>query len=217
MSAIKERPILFSGEMVRAILDGRKTQTRRAVKQWDVLFSLDDVGIWDGLGDEGDWLASRCPYGRPGRRLWVREAFAVAQVATPTTPIKEKIVYRADMPDDYDMFGIPAKRWTPSIHMPRSASRILLEVVSVRVERLHAMTIDDLVAEGIGDPLEDPESVVGQAFCRAEHAAIGGVPLKHHPEIYGYAALWDAINGPGAWDTNPWVWVVEFRRLEPTV
>ena len=146
----KERPIIFSGPMIRAILEGRKTQTRRIVKP--------------------NCLSKLSPYGRTGDRLWVRETWG-------HNPEGPGYVYRSD--GDFDM-KFHGDRWRPSIHMPRWASRITLEVTGVRVERLQDINEEDALAEGV------------------EHA---------------FRSLWESINGPGSWDANPWVWVVEFRRV----
>ncbi|KAF7958240.1 hypothetical protein AWV80_01330 [Cupriavidus sp. UYMU48A] len=225
MTTVKERPILFSGAMVRAILEGEKSQTRRVLKQ--ATGPSLSVGIeeepgvaelsWlygDGPGHDVHERIKRvaCPYGKPGDRLWVRETWS-----QPTTLDPGPTVYRADypacVPPGFENIP-PAESitWKPSIHMPRSLSRIRLEVTDVRVEKLQSMSQNDLWSEGIGELLEDPNSAPGRAFNEAEHYMIGGAPMKHIPEMYGFAALWDSLNGAGAWDANPWVWVVEFRR-----
>ncbi|WP_257744569.1 hypothetical protein [Burkholderia glumae] len=240
---MKERPILFSAPMVRATLDGRKSQTRRVVKHQPP----DDVApitvgryhptIIDRHGDEapgdevfgaysedGVW-GCKCPYGEPGDRLWVRETWSTDFAQHYPC---ERVWYAADDDRRHDIevrdgvrgifspesnLHVPF-RWRPSIHMPRWASRITREITRVRVERLQSMSINDLCAEGIDDLLEDPDSVVGEAFNRAEHFKIGGAPMRHEPEIYGFAALWDSLNGAGSWEANPWVWVIEFKRIE---
>jgi hypothetical protein len=199
----KERGILFSGPMVRAILDGRKTQTRRVVQNVpDAAVDIThnnarDVWFWVGEHShlEGE-IINR--YGKPGDRLWVRETWGVtAKVSTdcwmygPYNDIdKDFIGYRADDPEPY-------WHWKPSIHMPRRFSRITLEITDVRVERLQDITEADVRAEGFtereGEPLAD--SVTGW----------------HEP----FAAAWDAINykrGYG-WNKNPWVWKIEFIKL----
>ena len=196
---MKERPILFSAPMVRAILNGTKTQTRRAVKDRHI-DSAPPACIFQ-------WLRERCTYGQPGDRLWVREAFMhepadycwEASVSIPCRPAET--VYRADHDGDTRGAG-----WKPSIHMPRALSRILLEITSVRVEPLQDISEADAVAEGIardGDGYErfhvDPDAPVGQSFTR-------------NP-VLAYRGLWDYINGGGAWDKNPLVWVIEFRRV----
>ena len=227
---IKERPILFSGPMVRAILSGEKTQTRRAIKPQptdadDQLhggelskrapYDIEDyeTGVTLGYGfsnDTGDGfgLVWRCPYGRPGDRLWVREAWTPDHSAFyPCFPY----VYRADAGFDYERneegkVYSPEQdawypfRWRPSIHMPRAASRITLEVTGVRVERLQDITEEDAKREGT------PSEIVPIDVSR--------MPSYPCDEIQGkFAALWESINGEGSWDVNPWVWVVEFKRV----
>jgi len=207
---MKERPILFSAPMVRAILEGRKTQTRRAAKHTllETLSRIIDCGNgW--WGDEEGEIQVRCPYGQPGDRLWVRETWAPLEAAG--TPY----IYRADADEDgsvpYLIHGSPMgggvghanpHRWKPSIHMPRRASRILLEVVSVRVERLQDISDADAKAEGViwddAGQYWQPSEDINCPCCFAYGA---------------YAELWESINGPKSWDANPWVWVVEFRRV----
>ena len=206
---MKERPILFSGPMVRAILSGAKTQTRRVVKLTDA-GRVRDVGSrrnWH-IGDPDAVLA--CHYGQPGDRLWVREAFMPCPLENPTTcPSRWNIAYASDAeqverqaPAGYNPMLYNYERWTPSIHMPRWASRITLEITSVRVERLQAISEADARAEGV------------------TAVSSGGVTLFTTTGVNcfqtakdAYAALWESINGPGSWDANPWVWVVEFRRV----
>ena len=212
---MKERPIIFSAPMVRAILDGRKTQTRRVVKGVR-MFSAEHDARWNphvirpggACPDSWSWWEgpahgpsmyheAACPYGRPGDRLWVRETFSgphcfeagagCGKAATPPSKWgrSSRIWYWAD--------GNPLRGdWTrprPSIHMPRWASRITLEVTGVRVERLQDISANDAVAEGVMDWATGPTS-----------------PQRD------YRALWESINGPGSWNANPWVWVVEFKR-----
>jgi len=199
-----ERPILFSGPMVRALLDGTKTQTRRVIKRqpW-ASCSIEEgndgespfvYSALNGAGPGHDVDESRtpcvCPYGQPGDRLWVREAWARAYV---TQAAQEWIVYREG--DNRTDYGGP---WKPSIHMPRWASRILLEITGVRVERLQDISEADAVAEGWQ---RRPE-------------------VSEDPQVHADAArdwymdLWEQINGTDSWAANPWVWVVEFRRIE---
>ena len=187
---MSERPIPFSAPMVRAILAGTKTQTRRL---WKLPRGCDWYaemgGERDGwFVDQGQpwWLhvsECRCPYGQPGDRLWVREAWA----RTTVFPGSEIIVYREG--DNRTDYGGP---WKPSIHMPRAASRITLEITGVRVERLQGISRGDAMAEG----------------CPFPNMAQGDDPRQW------FADLWTQINGPGSWDANPWVWCIEFRRLE---
>ena len=195
---MKELPIRFSGPMVKAILDGSKTQTRRVVKQdRDGLLDCKPTPAWDAF-----WQCVACPYGKPGDRLWVRETFgiddedgAVLYFADPDTA--QNAEHARICEDRY-----PRRR--PSIHMPRWTSRILLEITGVRVERLQDISEADAQAEGI----EYSERFEGYCIGMAEHYH------SHDPRL-SYASLWESINGPDSWAANPWVWVVEFRRIEP--
>lgn len=202
-----EKPILFSAPMVRAILAGQKTQTRRVVKppyasfarrpEFNIeLSSRRHVWLAYKAGEPGDWKWIPCPYGQPGDRLWVRETFAHIYRHNKPAPVERKsddVIYRADGHGiDAYAFG----RWCPSIHMPRWASRITLEITSVRVERLQAISASDAIAEGIpaGGP-ENPDGI----------------------EVREFRALWESINGADSWAANPWVWVVEFRRAAAAI
>lgn len=198
-----ERPILFSGAMVRAILAGTKTQTRRVVKPRKDPDYGRELSPCEIAGDEH--IARLCPYGAPGDRLWVRETFA-GSIAYERHgyPLKEwgnKIWYVAD--------GEPRSgQWTrprPSIHMPRCLSRITLEVTEVRVERLQDISDQDAVAEGTpcyvcGGPMDGRSEDDCHCFHRRATAS-------------DYRGLWESINGPGSWEANPWVWCVSFRRI----
>ena len=183
---MKERPILFSAPMVRALLAGTKTQTRRIVKARD----LEWMDVHQGLREPDN--AERCPYGQPGDRLWVRETFA--RIDGQTRPWIETDYQATYTHGDRlgDTLGIK-KRWTPSIHMPRHASRITLEVTGVRVERLQDISEADAIAEGVRNSLHLP----GGRFAREN--------FEH---------LWWTIHGDGSWESNPWVWVIEFKRVE---
>lgn len=211
----RERPILFSAPMVRAILAGTKTQTRRVIKDQSIgerySHPKDDGSIhleWQGdpCCGSGVWNVPEysgtalCPYGLIGDRLWVREAFSGPHCMGDAPPSKwgacSRIWYWAD--------GNPAGGdWTkpkPSIHMPRWASRITLEVTGVRVERLQAISEADALAEGI------VETCGGYGLP-------GGSHFHSVDPRESYWSLWEAINGPGSVQADPWVWVVEFRRL----
>ncbi|MDP4557915.1 hypothetical protein Q9247_09490 [Halomonas meridiana] len=200
----KERPILFNGDMVNAILAGRKTQTRRIVKPqrhpYGEIISADKVAE-EVLGMTG---AIRCPYGQPGDRLWVREAFRSRRVDN----LPGDVAYRADCPGEKTVPNSYGRPWKPSIHMPRWASRITLEIVSVRVERLQNISEADAMAEGIELPENGtyrdysvkPENNEGYDYCKSP--------------VDSYRTLWEKINGSDSWDANPWVWVVEFKRVE---
>jgi hypothetical protein len=218
----RQRPILFSGPLVRAILDGRKTQTRRAVRG-TADHHVSHVGWLDGEPAGPGWYLQeiphirhcdtliRCPHGVVGDRLWVRESFA----PSPDHPDAEHLLYRADGRDFGDGrlltngFDVDGIRWRPAIHMPRWASRITLEITAVRVERLQAITEEDARAEGADGTAPIP-------------AKINGKPGAMHcfgpdASVKAFRFLWDSINhARAAWSANPWVWVLMFRRLEPT-
>lgn len=186
-----ERPILFSGPMVRAILDGRKTQTRRLV-----------VCRSKRATDFDLWLQeAECPYGQPGDRLWVRETWG------RSTDLVRGYVYATDQ--HVSRFDILGERWTPSIHMPRAASRLSLEVTSVRVERLQNISEEDALAEGIREDGEPWASEYGWGVADRRVWAANTARQR-----FEYA--WDRINGDrAAWASNPWVWCVGFKRVEP--
>jgi hypothetical protein len=202
---MKERPILFSAPMVRAILAGQKTQTRRALTPDLFISSGGAVVRMASAGPATTGIReAHCPYWRqPGDRLWVREAWAWSgDGAIPAFDRvrKGEVWFRAD-PERTS----PGIRWRPSIHMPRWASRITLEVTGVRVERLQDISEADAQAEGV-----TPKWEPGCSGRLME--ALGGFSFR--PAASAYADLWEQINGPGSWDANPWVWVVEFRRVE---
>ena len=227
---MKYRPILFSAPMVRALLNGRKTQTRRIVKpqpteaMWDIARAnlggdtykaspavsptLGIVGLQierDGMLPMGFIEPNiRCPYGRPGERLWVRETWC--RLCDPET-LEGKTYYRATEPlhdmeitdgdgfTEYRKDGTPVIPWKPSIHMRREYSRITLEITYIRVERLNGISVPDAMAEGCDGSSNSMRSPYTE-----------------------YAALWAKINGtegPRSWDANPWVWVVGFRVVKP--
>ena len=223
MKPVCEHPILFSDPMVCAILAGQKTQTRRVVKWRDLqpglnlsFSSLEVFSYVPGTytlesrtrnGVESRSSPTRCPYGQPGDRLWVREAFA--RIDGQTQPWIETD-YRATYQQGYrlgDTLGI-RKLWSPSIHMPRHASRITLEITGVRVERLGAISAADAKAEGIEG---QTECGPWRNYERAGHWFPEG---KSTAPKLSFASLWHAINGAGSWQTNPWVWVINFKRLE---
>lgn len=228
---MKERPILFSGEMVRAILDGRKTVTRRVVKAKHLPFIENILG---GFLD-GKWNQRPMPYGQPGDRLWVREAFVLesncGDFVDNEPPFKDgrPVKRESHHPEDGSPLWLqphyratdptpelvnedcPFERcandgccqhWKPSIHMPRWASRITLEVTGVRVERVQDITEEQMWAEGIERSKASPTQA---STIYSDYA---------HPRR-AFQLLWDEINeGRGfGWDKNPWVWVIEFKRL----
>lgn len=213
----KERPILFSAPMVRAILNDRKYQTRRIVKPQPPASCRYEINgnhnkaicLADDSVDvpERPWFVPpyvdkaqcyvECPYGQPGDRLWVRETWAPMSTFDPSP--ETGAVYKAD--DHPSQKVIPAK-WKPSIHMPRWASRITLEVTGVTVERLRDISEADAFAEGI------ETSSNGVYFMDYTH----GIANACKPE-FSFMTLWESINGKGSWDVNPWVWVVSFERV----
>jgi hypothetical protein len=206
---MKERPILFSGPMVRAILAGRKTQTRRRIHP-DIASCLDDSGPPDYLYETKDNevlpVLTLCPYGAPGDRLWVRETWAhETDFGTHTG----KALYRADGDKREIEYGKPTDKWRPSIHMPRCYSRLTLEVVSVRVERVQEISEKDATAEGLDG------YVMGQGPVSRGELAIE--PGYWHERFYrlGFQHAWDAMHAKRGygWDANPWVWIVEFRGI----
>jgi hypothetical protein len=184
---MRERPILFSDPMVRAILAGRKTQTRRLATQRHFSEELHAralaVGVEAALLEMPDPPHVRSPFGAPGDLLWVRECFACPESVT---------YYRAD---EADLLP-PGARWTPSIHMPRWASRLTLLITSMRVERLQAIAEEDARAEGVA-PHEYP-------YCADDSRY-----------RMSFARLWDSLAAEGSrWSDDPWVWVVGFERVE---
>lgn len=229
----EERPILFNAPMVRAILDGRKTQTRRVVKPQPANgWALEEQPVLGRITSEhpdrgrfGVFIRQRintdyplsslipCPHGAPGDLLWVRETFGHEVRALGGTQ-HEKICYRATNPNAvrcYDCNGgeIPMK-WTPSIHMPRWASRILLRVTDVRVERLREISEADAIAEGVSE-LPMQHQVPG-AWWSADPT---DTKLHSRTSRGAFRLLWESINGAESWDANPWVWVIEFERVKP--
>lgn len=220
-----ERPILFSGPMVRAILDGRKTVTRRIMKpqptgtagkswpdedRWawpsNLARTMVDINEARGL----------CPFGSSGDRLWVRETWmpraapcgvesfsnGVIYAATPNAGGGYAVHARESHADQIARLSKPGFTWRPSIHMPRWASRLTLEVVGVRVERLQEIDEADILAEGV--TVDGVAKLTGTPWA--------DMPTLHH----AWERLWDSINGDRAsWASNPWVWRVEFRRVQP--
>lgn len=184
---MKERPILFSAPMVRAILEGRKTMTRRTIRipkcntPEDVFLTLLLEGLSKG--------AISCPYGKVGDRLWVRETFCDRD----SEGFLIKPIYRANEQEYEDADGWYFEpKWIPSIFMPKKYSRITLEITNVRVEQLQDISEADAKAEG------------------CDHFIIRDRLTSY---VDDYKNLWNRINGPGSWDANPWVWVIEFIRV----
>ncbi|MEW3783125.1 hypothetical protein ACM74W_01850 [Pseudomonas aeruginosa] len=205
---MKERPILFTGPMVRAILEGRKTVTRRVVKpQPDFLGSMVDPNTPFKTLDAGLHARITCPHGEPGDRLWVREAWAadaqVDAIAPRDLSQGEPIWYPADFSVRQTGCSMISKgRGRPSIHMPRWASRILLEITAVRIERLQDISEKQALAEGV--------ELEGEGVCWA-----GAAGTASDSPVESFRLLWELINGAGSWNANPWVWGVEFKRVTP--
>ncbi|HHL1339830.1 TPA: hypothetical protein ACQ3CY_000712 [Klebsiella pneumoniae] len=233
---MKERGMIFNGEMVRAILDGRKTQTRRPIKWKQTRFT--EIGERED-GSKWPWSEDAehacdfwhpCPFGAVGDRIWVRETWGVASHAfsvdglmidwvpdRPATAIQEMpfgngyysgyAIYAADGDftwGDDDGYEDGRSCWKPSIHMPRAASRILLEITGVRVERLNAISEEDARAEGIIDG--------GCLNCGEPEPCGCANPEPDATDAFAY--LWQSIYGQENWNANPWVWVISFKRVE---
>jgi hypothetical protein len=202
---MKERPILFSAAMVRALLNGSKTQTRRVackglIPPQYVTAKEYEPARWRLFDAEHPTAALAqctmppCPYGQPGEQLWVKETHL---------PKASGMLYRADL-TEFDAAGTGAMYggWKPSIFMRREYSRITLRITGVRVERLQDISEDDAIAEGI-------EHEPGTAHWKNYDTSPGW--RYWESPIQSYRTLWETINGPGSWDANPWVWVVEFN------
>jgi hypothetical protein len=228
---IREIPILFSTPMVQAILDGRKTMTRRICKdiagydfKWGLdkepyignykVFTKTEPGKWDWVTLENQWLYDlqtavddsrthllKCPYGQPGDRLWVRETWyyenhmhdlTSGEPDLPSGEYSHRYIYRASSPDYPVNIGVGRQGWKPSIHMPKAAARIWLEVVSVRIERLQEITYDDCLREGMWNYGTDIDTLAA------------------------FQELWQKLNAKRGygWDSNPFVWAISFKTLE---
>ncbi len=212
MTKITERGMIFNAEMVRALLSGRKTQTRRIIKpQPEATLSGSLSGKWLSRPLNGlllpkiEDIAIHCPFGVVGDRIWVRETFQgplfdydlMDSYCKDPTPFEkpEFCVYKADgvpAPEFYDADDELHCCWRPSIHMPRWASRILLEITNVRVERLKSISDGDAIREGCSTADMKSGDCVADVFAR----------------------LWASIYGDESWNFNPWVWVIEFKRIE---
>jgi len=206
---MQEHPILFKGEMVRAILEGRKTQTRRIVKfnkpfdkseYWDYCKKLpDDTFMWADVPISQETFpesyllggGKQCPYGKPGNYLWVRETWHQHYEGGN---LGGKPCYKAD--NKCSLLNSLAIGWKPSIFMPRWASRILLEITNVCIERVQDISEENAKKEGVVPSLSYSDSVPGQ-----EHK-------------FAFRDIWFEINGVDSWESNPWVWVIEFKRID---
>ncbi|HBM3258674.1 TPA: hypothetical protein LVN16_000998 [Klebsiella oxytoca] len=211
---MKERGMIFNAEMVRAILDGRKTQTRRTVKP-----QPDEDGL--AKVTNGPWVDTsernyRCPFGDVGDRIWVRETWAEAGASAPDLKL-----YRANYPEHVPSHyeNVPPAneiRWTPSIHMPRWASRILLEITDMRVERLNSISEEDAIAEGMQGvicPCCKGDSEYSTSQYDAETlAVVDEIPCRAcESNRSKFFTLWDSIYGYGQHCIGEWVWVIEFK------
>lgn len=214
---MKERPMIFNAEMVRAILDGRKTQTRRIMKkqpepskarEGDFYFPCDKmqsmVHVSDFIPgnsmipDAHDFFSKCCPFGEVGDRIWVRETWARYNIDQDS----HDMAYRATTPEDWPEEG----RWRPSIHMPRWASRITLEITGVGVQRLHSISPNDASREGL---IKLPAT---GRYCLNQGDQYFGGASHDAREVFSW--LWESIYGAESWQANPWVWVIEFKRIE---
>ena len=236
-----ERPIIFSAPMVRAILEGKKTQTRRKMKVQpgpDALVTVEHYHpividrhgdmqpgkeIFGAHWDDGEY-GLKSPYGAPGDLLWVRETWAKGETAGVAQ-------YRATDPQCDDTTS--GLRWRPSIHMPRWASRITLRIIDVRVERLHDITEDDARAEGcearpfpgpwwqgyrdLGDGDLIHQQAIGETApdWMIEPKRMPPTPWLDRSARDGFRSIWMGLHGLDAWDANPWVWVISFERMKP--
>jgi len=186
----------MSQPMILALLSGAKTQTRRAVKL--PLIDRQFTG-WAVAGCEANSLLREghhelCPYGKVSDHLWVKETFA------PHPEVNAETIYRADRGGDYQGAAQGDFKWKPSLFMPRARSRITLEITEIRVERLQDISDGDAKLEGC-IVCED------RSHSHAEHG------LRYTPYRTAYQALWESIHGKGAWDVNPWLWVIGFKKL----
>jgi hypothetical protein len=214
---MKEKPILFSTPMVKALMEGRKTQTRRVVKPQPII-DIESGRVFTGHVpakrspyDINNWrepfAEQYCPYGQPGDLLWVREAFM--------PPLSYGTVTGYLFKADYE--GLKEAKWKPSIHMPKGAARIRLRITEVRVERLKDITEEDTLAEGVASK--------GPSYNSKweENYPIRFKDYKNPCDMYifrygieSFASLWQSINGPESWESNPFVWVVKFEVVSTT-
>ncbi|EPY2139280.1 hypothetical protein ACXARS_003521 [Klebsiella quasipneumoniae] len=228
---MKERGMIFNGEMVRALLSGRKTQTRRPIKWKQTRFT--EIGERED-GSKWPWSEDAehacdfwhpCPFGAVGDRIWVRETFCPVD---DTQYGGEKWVdyrstprYEASHPAGWDCAPNDAEalKWHPSIHMPRWASRILLEITNVRVERLNAISEEDAQREGVHTEVWDQTVVARNYAAIDEFFQFWTEDMPHYVEMNqlyrsSFRSLWESIYGAENWLANPWVWVIEFKRVE---
>jgi len=222
---MREKPILFSTPMVQAILDGRKTMTRRIVKpqpddsglwnhtQYPMSLESTIEGWWGTVEQTGESKEFKCKW-NVGDLLWVKET--TCQVMLDHTHDllegandKSLIVYKANVHEDWMQYAKEkySYKWKPSIFMPRSAARIFLEVTNIRIERLQDINVESCIAEGI----EKINKKDGQ-FTWKNYTDLSNLDWFTVGE--SFRSLWNSINGESSWDENPWVWVIEFKRIE---
>lgn len=232
----KQLPILFSTQMVQAIMAGRKTMTRRIVKpqpnengisfmknpplDWEQIYK-EEWKPWKLETEEGESISLKCPYGQPGDILWVRETFAYTQFAFDKSligigeyGIQGSEIYKSDE-ENSDWDG----KWKPSIFMPKDACRTWLEITNVRPERLQDISEEDAISEGIYDGKMHFEEL-----CNIPKNQIASDSKKWFDYFYSkdyrmtkakhsFETLWQSINGEQSWDANPWVWVISFKQI----
>lgn len=194
---MKHTPILFSTDMVRAILNGKKTQTRRVIKT-----EIENPGLWH-LNDSRRLVnilsgqSIKSPFGKPGDILWVRETI-INNWQTARFPYRAQVCSKYDKPD--------CTEWIPSIFMPRAACRLFLKITDIRVERLQDISADDAIKEGVECDTEVRENTMNyKSYISNNFTAFPYV---------SFLTLWHKINGRASWEANPWVWVIEFERCE---
>jgi hypothetical protein len=207
---MKISPILFSAEMVRSILTGNKTITRRIVKPMPRIADVKTCDTLDIMYSKFHELFPD-PYGKPGDLLWVRENYRYCQPFGPEslnyqfidnttgTPVPDDMCYKVN---DYE-------KWRPSIHLPKDAARIWLKVLKVRIERLNKINVSDAKAEGIKQI--DPASVLGSTI--PVYLNYMDPDSATDEPVESFKTLWQSINGADNWDENPWVWVIEFEII----
>lgn len=221
-----EHPILFKSEMVKAILKGRKTQTRRLVKEKLISEQAEfECGNRPNviLSEPSlqHYIDNNCPFGQVGDHLWVRETFRLYD--SDECP-------HADFPCGCPIHGTPlykashdcgdGEKWKPSIHMPRSACRLVLEIINIRVERLNDISEEDSIAEGVESVVVRDNVPVDGGWTQADRQMWKG--YKNHARAYrdtakdSFISLWESIEGSDSWGLNPWVWVIEFKHKEPS-
>ena len=234
-----EKPILFSTPMVQAILEGRKTRHSSVIKERPIVKIIDDHSVqidwlgvssrrhgglgvfskeliddfWEDICHQRTTNQVLCPYGQVGDRLWVRETFCYYH-SIKDEQGNPKVAYKADIKD----FCLKNFKWKPSIFMPRAVSRITLEITDIRVEQLQDISKDDAIKEGIDSC---PSGLNLSSIPASEHFDVyfdygkTSLPTYHQNPITSFKSLWDSINvKKHPWTSNPWVWVVEFKRVE---